>query len=107
MPTRFGIRTSFVVLACSVLAAASPVSASQVKFRWDQCFGDGGVQNKTFACTANTGTDVVVASFVPDVPLLGVGGIESRVDIAFGGAAVPAWWRTARAVIPILRRRAT
>jgi hypothetical protein len=88
------MRRVFVfALAPALLLFALTASASPLKFRWDQCFGDGGVQNKAFACNVNTGADVVVASFVPFTLLPGVADIESRVDIAFGGAAVPAWWQ--------------
>ena len=49
--------------------------------------------NKTFACNINTGSNILVASLVPDRPVLGVSDLESRVDLTFAGGSVPDWWR--------------
>jgi len=69
-----------------------PVFTGTLGLRWDNCLGDGGVQNQAFACDVNTGANVLVASFVPAAALQGVSGIESRIDITIAGTSVPPWW---------------
>ena len=64
------------------------------ELRWDQCFGDGGAQNKNFACDTNTGTEKLVGSFVPAWDIVDVTGLEIVINIAVGSAAsLPAWWQ--------------
>ena len=75
-----------------LLFTASPALAGPLNLRWNACWGDGGVANKTFACNTNTGSDVISASFVPFRTVLGVTGLESRVDLSFP-TAPPAWWQ--------------
>ena len=89
-----------VSLLCAALLALTAVTASAaplnggLKFRWNSCYGDVGVQNKTSACTANTGSNVMVASFDLAGDVLGATGIETIVDAATAGTALPAWWTT-------------
>jgi hypothetical protein len=82
------------IAAWLLLGAAGPASAaSQVKFRWDSCWGDGGVMNRDFACNVNTGSDRLIASFVPNRSHTGITMLESRIDITVAGGSVPDWWR--------------
>jgi hypothetical protein len=37
-----------------------------LNLRWNECWGDGGVQNLVFACDRITGSGVLVASIVPN-----------------------------------------
>ena len=85
-----------VALACAMLLAFSAVTANAagLKYRWNSCYGDGGVQNRTSACTANTGSNVMVASFELASDVIGATGIETIVDGATAGTALPAWWTT-------------
>jgi hypothetical protein len=80
-----------MLLACGLPAFAS--AAGPLKLRWDACWGDGGVANKAFTCDVNTGSNVLVASLVPNFPTYGVTDIASRVDITVDGGSVPDWWR--------------
>jgi hypothetical protein len=76
-----------------LLGAPGLASASQIKLRWDSCWGDDGAVNRDFACNVNTGTDRLIASFVPTRSHTGITLIESRVDITVAGGSVPDWWR--------------
>ena len=80
-------------LAClPSLARAYVYGPYGVNIRWDQCFGDGGPQNKNFACDTNTGSGTLVGSFVPAWDIVNVDELEIVIDIAFSGSNVPPWW---------------
>jgi len=84
------------ILLCGMLLAASATlaSAAGINFRWDACFGDGGVQNKTFACNINSPASVrMIGSFVLDADLADVSGTEMVVDLQAGSPTLPAWWQ--------------
>jgi hypothetical protein len=85
-------KLTLLLLALPALASAGPL-----KLRWDNCWGDGGVMNKTFACDVNTGQNALVASLVPDGSLHDIEDMESRIDtispvaaFRYGGSARPA-----------------
>jgi len=82
--------------ACVVLLCALPaiVSAAPpgVNLRWDQCFSDGGVQNKMFACDTNLGSERLVISFVLGSDLSQVSGNEVVLQIQSASATLPSWW---------------
>src|SRR5262245_14218167 len=67
-----------IALAASAHAASTPPG---VNLRWDNCFADGGVQNKAFACDTNVGLERLVASIELASPMLDVSGMEIIVDI--------------------------
>ena len=87
-----------VTLLCGMLLALSAVSASAagLNLRWTSCYGDGGAQNRTSACTSNLGSaGLMAASFVlPSAGVLQASGIELLLDVASAGATMPDWWRT-------------
>jgi hypothetical protein len=84
-----------VTLLCGLLLAlvATTASAAGVNLRWNACPGDGGVANRNSTCASNTGSNVLVGSFLSDTDILGVTGIEVVVDLASAGASLPAWWQ--------------
>jgi len=63
-----------------------------VALRWDSCLGDGGTENRAFACDTNAGSETLVASFVPGRDFNGVTGYEPQVDFFASTGGVPAWW---------------
>ena len=84
------------ILLCGALLAltASVAAAEGVNFSWTDCYGDGGVQNKNFACTANTGAaHAAVGSYVAPAGVGGLTGNEVVIDLQSQGAALPAWWQ--------------
>ncbi len=84
-----------VLLALSVGVASAQVTTPGLYLGWDHCVGDGGVLNKTFACTATTDGNTMVLSWVPtqSVPLFS--SAEVWVDISFRSGVLPAWWGNA------------
>jgi len=85
----------FCLLLSLVLMLAVPAHAGPgVNLRWSSCFGDGGAQNRNFACDTNTGSiNVLVCSFVPGQDVLQASGHEIVIHLATAGAVVPAWWQ--------------
>jgi hypothetical protein len=87
-----------VMLLCGMLIAMSAVTANAagLSLRWNACLTDGGVANKTSACTSSLGNaGSLVATFNTDADVVGATGIEVIIDLASAGAAWPAWWSTA------------
>jgi hypothetical protein len=64
-----------------------------VNLAWDACASEGGVQNKTFACDTNSGSRVMVASFVLGSSMSNFIGIEALVDISADADSLPTWWQ--------------
>ena len=79
------------LLLCSF--AASTASAAGLAIAWQQCLGDGGTQNRNFACDTNEGSNVLVGSFSLDAALLQVNGNELVVDLCTSTPSLPDWWR--------------
>lgn len=84
-----------MMLLCAALLAVSATvaSAAGVNIRYNNCFGDAGLQNKTFACNTNTGSNLLVLGFNLTNAQAGVTGIEIMVDGASAGTALPDWWK--------------
>ena len=72
--------------------AASAASAAGVNFTWNECASSGGVQNRTFACNSNTGSNTLFGSFVPPAGVTAAVGIEVVVDLLTEGPAYSDWW---------------
>jgi len=88
------MRRILPVLVALALAPPSVAIAGGpgVNIRWDNCFDDGGLMNKTFACDTNAGQEQLVVSFVLSETMLDVSGQEIVVDIRSASATLPAWW---------------
>lgn len=87
-----------VTLLCGMLLALVATVASAgpgVNLRWNPgCFLDGAPIDRTSACTANTGSQTLVASYeLPAAGLLQVSGLEIVIDIGTASVALPAWWQ--------------
>ena len=82
------------LLLCGALLAvsASIASAAGINLSYTGC-GAAGIANKTFACTANTGSDVMVASYVAPDGTQGITGMEAVIDLQSAAATLPAWWQ--------------
>lgn len=81
-------------MVAAMLLVASSALAGGVNLAWNNCVSEGGVSNRVGACTANTGTNALVGSFVPNADITGVTGIEIVIDLITGDetSAIPAWW---------------
>ena len=84
-----------VTLLCGMLLTWTATMASAapgVNLRWTDCFGDGGVQNRNFACDTNAGNHVLRGSFVLGAGLPQVSGVEVVVYLATASPVLPEWW---------------
>jgi hypothetical protein len=87
-----------MLLGMSVLAAmlfARPsVAAGGLNLAWNNCASEGGTTNLSSACDSNTGFNVLTGSFVPDMDITGVTGVEIVLDVIVGDgtSTIPAWW---------------
>ena len=82
-----------LLLCALLLATATAASAAGLNLAWNNCIGDGGVQNLAFACNTNVGSRGFVGSFVvgSDIPV--VNGNELVVDLSSASATLPDWWQ--------------
>ena len=81
------------VVAAMLCVASSALAAPGISMRWSFCSGEGtGTQNRAFACTANTGTNVLVLSFELANDVAQVSGNELVLDFLSQSATMPAWW---------------
>lgn len=81
-----------VFLLLAPLLFAHDVSAAGLNLRWDAC-GSQGVNNKSFACNTNTGTNKMAGSFVAPSGVTQLTGMEMTMIGTFNGAGVPSWWQ--------------
>jgi hypothetical protein len=86
-----------VAIAGAPPAQAAATSPPGVNLRWDQCYGDGGVQYRNFACDANSGTDRMMGSFELASDLAAVAGLEIYLHLGTASPALPAWWQCVNA----------
>jgi hypothetical protein len=85
-----------VTLLFGLLLAVSASIASAapgVGLRWNGCLSDGGAANKSFACNANNGTNVLAGTFELGADLLSTSGEEIVIDLASASSPLPAWWQ--------------
>jgi len=82
-----------MLVGAMLLATATTASAAGLNLRWQDCAGDGGTQNRTFACTNNLGSNVLAGSFILDSDLALVDGDELVVDLVSAGPTLVDWWR--------------
>jgi len=81
------------VVAATLCIASSALAAPGINMSWSFCAGEGtGTNNRTFACTANTGSNVLVCSFELPSDLAQVSGNEIVIDVLTQQATLPAWW---------------
>jgi len=83
-----------VSMVAALLLTASSAMAQGLSLRWQSCIGDGGVSNRTSACTSNLGNaGIAVGTFQVGADVIGATGIEALVDvITTDPATLPAWW---------------
>ena len=74
-------------------ASATLATADGLMLRWQSCSGDGGVQNRAFACDTNTGNHVLAASFVIGYPREHVVGTTTVMTFGTASAMLPDWFR--------------
>lgn len=64
-----------------------------INLKWNNCFLDGAVTNRNFACAANTGNNVMIGTFAVPVDLPVPRRTDFVLDLATASATLPAWWQ--------------
>jgi len=80
------------LLAFSATAALAQVTAPGLYLGWGNCVGDGGTLVKTNLCTVTTGSNLMVASWVPSEEYPLFNSTEALIYLSFQGGVTPAWW---------------
>ena len=73
------------------LFAANVWAAPGILLAWNDCSTDG-TADKANTCTANTGSQTLVASFIPPAGVNAYVGMNAVIDITSAGGPMPAWW---------------
>ncbi len=79
------------VTAAFLMVASAASAAPGINLSWTAC-GITGTDSKTFACGVNTGSEVMVASYVAPSGTSGITGMEAVVDIQSSTPTMPDWW---------------
>ena len=81
-----------VLGAIAVAGSSGPAFAQTgINLAWNDC-SSAGVVDKTFACTANTGTDFLFGSFYTPTELTRFISIEAVIDAISSTSTLPAWF---------------
>ena len=73
-------------------AAAQQIGVGVAGLAWDDC-GASGVNNKVFACDADTGRSVLIGSFVSPIDQPLFVGVEVVIDLQSHSQVLPDWWQ--------------
>lgn len=71
---------------------ASAGSGPVINFSWDNCTGDGGVADKTFGCTTNSGTNIAHGSYIAPAGVDTMAGNDIVIDLISNSNPLPPWW---------------
>ncbi len=77
------------------LLSRSPASASGINLSWNDC-GTYGVGGKSSPCTANSGVNIIVGSFVPPPGINTLVAIAATLDVQTSSPVLPNWWQLDR-----------
>jgi len=83
---------AFAMVAAMLVVVSSARAQSGVNLSWTNCAALGGLQNRTFACTANVGNHVLAASFVLPADVARVAGDVVVMDLISQSSPLPPWW---------------
>jgi hypothetical protein len=83
------IRTPAIVAA---LCLAQSVAASGVNLSWNDC-GAYGASNRNSPCSANSGTNAIIGSFVPPPGINALVALEATLQVQVSSPVLPSWWQ--------------
>ena len=87
------LKNPSVQLLAALLAISPPAYAAApgINLSWDSC---SGPTNKDFACNSNTGTEVLVASFVAPSGIVEFDGVDADITLGNPGdyPVLADWW---------------
>jgi len=93
MVRRSALTAAALTLLALSLAPGRAQAAQGISLAWNHCLSEGtGVQNKTFACDTNIGSNTMVGTFQLNTNMNQMIGAEIVLQLASAGASLPAWW---------------
>lgn len=88
------MKKTLLISGALLALAASTAMAGGVGLAWTECNGAGGAKDRVFACTSNTGTNILVVSYIPNAPIPDAVGNDVRVDLQSADVgALNNWWQ--------------
>ena len=87
------MKKTLLITGVLLALTASLASAGGINLAWNDCLGAGGVTNKTFACTSNSGTNDLYISFDPPTDIPDINGSNPIVDLQSASTPLPQWWQ--------------
>jgi len=87
---------TLLLLACALTLLPRAASAD-VFLSWTDCLGDGGVSDRTSACTSDGGVNRLIAHYTSPSPIANFVAIDATIDLTSEDTAIPEWWAFANA----------
>jgi hypothetical protein len=83
-----------LLMAGALLALTAGIASAQggINLSWNDC-GTFGTLQKNFACTSNSGANVMYASVMVGAPIPNLNGQASVLDMQTNQAALSNWWQ--------------
>ncbi len=90
---------SFLLLAAATFLPAGYATAQtyypgSIALRWDNCYSDGGITARSFACNTNSGLETLVLSAWPPVDMPQLNGATTIMTLWSIDATLPSWWQS-------------
>src|SRR5207244_5817868 len=82
---------AFAMVAAMCCLVSSARAQAGVNLAWTNCAALGGLQNRTFACTGNTGNHILAATFVLPADVARVAGDVVVMDLISQSSPLPPW----------------
>jgi len=91
--TTMRIATYIAILVAISITLSPRATAGGVNLAWSTCLSEGGLTNRNFGCSTNSGTNLLVASFMLSADQQLCTGIEATVEITASADSLPSWWQ--------------
>jgi hypothetical protein len=85
------MKKTLLITGVLLALTATVASAAGINMYWNDCSA-AGTNAKTFACTANTGSNTLTVSFDPPANVTMLNGIDMLVDLQSASDPLPQWW---------------
>jgi hypothetical protein len=85
------MKKSLLMAGAMLALTAGFAAAGGINLSWTDC-GSNGTLSRTFACTSNSGANIMFMSAIAPVPMGQLNGHEGVLDLQTNQAALSAWW---------------
>ena len=96
MRARVRVDATLWMAGALLIFTATFARAAGLELAWNHCYGQAGsVETRTSACTVNTGSQTMIASFRPPAGVARLEGIEVYINYQTSGGGLGCWWNFA------------